>query len=382
MEKKTLGISKSIDWSLDFLPDYLSIRQTPPSRVGRSLGWIICSFFVLIILWACFMKVDIIAEGKGKLVIASGTSIVQASRLGQVRSIYVKNGDRVTKGQLLIQLDDDEFQVRAESIKQLMKDTRIDIARLKALQAQDAEYAFEPPEGLSEEEIAAARDRLRTTLFYFQTQVEALKQDQVKKGQPKLQDASLRVQAFTSEFREKNHRFLADAQRRLSELKASLAEVEEALDSHQLIAPVTGMVQELGVQTPGAVVQPTQKVLLIVPESVTFQAQVMIASKDRGFVHQGQSVDLKVDSYPYTRFGTIEGKVEHIGQDAVVLDNQGLFFPALVSVDKTGVSVEGKTLPVLAGMQVSASIKTGKRRVISYLLSPLEAYQSESLRER
>lgn len=108
----------------------------------------------------------------------------------------------------------------------------------------------------------------------------------------------------------------------------------------------------------------------------------MILNKDVGFVLPGQAVEVKVDSFPYTRFGTLSGEVKHVSRDAMEDQQQGLVFPARIRLNSDRLSVEGKSVRLSAGMAVSVEIKTGRRRVIDYLLSPLQEYQSEALRER
>lgn len=149
-----------------------------------------------------------------------------------------------------------------------------------------------------------------------------------------------------------------------------------------LRAPVTGVIQQLAIHTLGGVVTTAQPLMVLVPESHQLELDVMILNKDVGFVLPGQAVEVKVDSFPYTRFGTLSGEVKHVSRDAMEDQQQGLVFPARIRLNSDRLSVEGKSVRLSAGMAVSVEIKTGRRRVIDYLLSPLQEYQSEALRER
>ena len=108
----------------------------------------------------------------------------------------------------------------------------------------------------------------------------------------------------------------------------------------------------------------------------------MVLNKDVGFVTGGQTTEVKLDAFPFTKYGTIPGELIHVSRDAVKDEQRGLVFPAKVRLASTEIEVDGKWVPLQAGMSITAEIKTGKRRVIEYLLSPLQQYQSEALRER
>ncbi|MFM7760448.1 MAG: HlyD family efflux transporter periplasmic adaptor subunit [Burkholderiaceae bacterium] len=130
------------------------------------------------------------------------------------------------------------------------------------------------------------------------------------------------------------------------------------------------------------VVTPAQVLMLLVPNNEPMEVDAQLPNKDIGFVHTGQTVEVKVETFPYTRYGTIRGKVTHISSDAVADKKMGLTYLAKIQLEKSVVDVNGRNVPLQPGMVVTAEINTGKRRVIEYLLSPLVEHVSESLRER
>ncbi|EPS8491602.1 HlyD family type I secretion periplasmic adaptor subunit [Yersinia enterocolitica] len=168
----------------------------------------------------------------------------------------------------------------------------------------------------------------------------------------------------------------------INQLKQELVKLMEKQRQQTLRAPVAGVIQQSTVHTLGGVVTSAQPLMVLVPESHQLELDVMILNKDIGFVLPGQAVEVKIDSFPYTRFGTLSGEVKHISRDAMEDQQQGLVFPARIRLDSDTLIVEGKPVRLSAGMAVSAEIKTGRRRVIDYLLSPLQQYQSEAMRER
>ncbi|MDB6369407.1 HlyD family type I secretion periplasmic adaptor subunit [Photorhabdus bodei] len=193
--------------------------------------------------------------------------------------------------------------------------------------------------------------------------------------------------------KESRDRYLAKTRReyydQLNETQTAIAVMTQQLIKagerrrlQSLRAPVDGVVQQLAIHTLGGVVQSAQQLMVIVPDDTSLEAEVMVLNKDVGFVHAGQLVEIKVDAFPYTRYGTIRGKVAHVSKDAVKDEQLGLVFPALIQMERSSIAVDQHEVPLQAGMSVTAEIRTGDRRVIDYLLSPLQQYQSEALRER
>lgn len=125
-----------------------------------------------------------------------------------------------------------------------------------------------------------------------------------------------------------------------------------------------------------------QPVMILAPLNDTIEVDAMVANKDIGFVKAGQDVVVKIESFPYTRYGYLTGKVQHVSLDAIEDEKLGLIFNARVALDQQKIMIENTSVPLSAGMNVTAEIKTGKRRVIDYLLSPLQTTIDNSFIER
>jgi hemolysin D len=169
----------------------------------------------------------------------------------------------------------------------------------------------------------------------------------------------------------------------------------------RLTAPVDGTVQQLAVHTVGGVVTPAQPLLEVVPRGSKLEIEAVVANKDVGFVHAGQEAEIKVDTFNFTKYGMLHGHVQSVSADAVQRDRNpsatqsatdqkstddgkagDLAYTARVTLDQTQMDVDGAAVNLSPGMAVTVEIKTGSRRIISYLLSPLLRFKQESLRER
>jgi hemolysin D len=150
----------------------------------------------------------------------------------------------------------------------------------------------------------------------------------------------------------------------------------------QVVAPIDGTVQQLAINTVGGVVTPAQVLMLLVPNDQPMEIDARLENKDIGFVSAGQIVEVKVETFPYSRYGTLRGRVLHLSRDAINDDKVGLTYLAKIQLEKSSIEVNGREVPLQAGMAVTAEINTGRRRVIEYLMSPLLEHVHESMRER
>jgi hemolysin D len=186
----------------------------------------------------------------------------------------------------------------------------------------------------------------------------------------------------------------ADLQARSLQAEGLKASQRERLTT--LKAPVAGTVQQLAVHTTGGVVTSAQVLLVVVPEQAHVTAEVSLENKDVGFVNIGQAASIKLETFPYTRYGTVNAKVTTITADAVIqqpsvqadekgkskASGGGAVFPATLTLAENALNVDGKAIRLMPGMNLTAEIKTGKRRIIDYLLSPVQSHATESMRER
>lgn len=188
--------------------------------------------------------------------------------------------------------------------------------------------------------------------------------------------------SYMAKTQREQHDVVNSSRQDIAVLQEQLVRGRDRQRQQTLLAPVDGVVQQLSVHTLGGAVQPAQQLLIVVPDGNELDAEVMVLNKDVGFVKAGQAVEVKVDAFPYTRYGTLQGEVVHVSRDAINDEQRGLVFPTRIRLQRTSIAVDEQWMPLQAGMSVTAEIRTGDRRVIDYLLSPIQQYQSEALRER
>lgn len=210
----------------------------------------------------------------------------------------------------------------------------------------------------------------------------AIARDQRVKAEASLAASERELDQLREEFRKTVIAELAEAEARARFAVEDLTKASLRLRLQSLTAPVDGVVQQLAVHTLGAVVQPADPLLVVVPGEGELIVEALILNKDVGFVEEGDSVEVKLEAFPFTKYGVIDGLLENISNDAIEDETLGLVYRATVKFDRQTIRVEGKDIALSPGMAATVEVKTGKRRIIEYLLSPLLRYRDEALREQ
>ncbi|WP_245636845.1 HlyD family type I secretion periplasmic adaptor subunit [Azospirillum thiophilum] len=450
---------------LEFLPAALEAMETPPSPLARAVSLLIVAFVVIAVAWAWIGHIDITAVTRGRIISADRNKLVQTLEPGIVRAIRVADGQRVDQGTVLLELDPTDSAADAGRAEWELAVAETEAARLRAalagrrsfdpapgadaalvalqrsiltnqLAARDAALdAIGSQERQRRAEmaaLAAEKARLHATLPLIREQVQAKRNLSQRGYSPRfdllelekelaeveygeiaatnreaeaaaalkgLADERRRIMA---EFDGKAMADLADAEKRAAALRQELTKAERRRERQLLTAPVGGVIQQLAVHTVGGVVTAAEPLMVIVPANRTLVAEVQIDNKDIGFLHPGMPVEIKIDAFPFTRYGLLPGSVAAVSHDAILppdgaaartgagdaattaaADRDGPKFSARISLDRTTIRGEtGEDIALAPGMAVTAEVKTGRRRILDYLLSPVLSHVHEAMRER
>ena len=455
---------------LAFLPAALEIVETPPSPIGRMIGFTIILLFCAALVWAWWGTIDIVASATGKVVPSGRTKVVQPFETGVVRSIRVQDGQAVKAGDVLIELDPTVNAAERDHMRIDLIAERLNIARLRAALAggDDPVSDLVPPADAEPELVNAQRQlllnqvtehrariaalfrqqaqkeaehattaatihKLETIIPVIQSRVDIRKtlvekelgsklsyfevkqllveqQEEFSVQRSHLKETEAAVAAIretrgqaAAEYRRALSDELAKAEQKANGLAQDFIKAEQKTRLQQLTAPVDGVVQQLAIHTVGGVVTPAQSLLAVVPSDSRLEIEAMVSNRDIGFVHAGQEVEIKVDTFNFTRYGLLPGQVNTVSQDAVIRDRQQdrsndrvlgtqnetsepkgqeLNYSARISLDRTQMQIDDRVVKLSPGMAVTVEIKSGSRTILSYLLSPLLRYRQETLRER
>lgn len=175
---------------------------------------------------------------------------------------------------------------------------------------------------------------------------------------------------------------IAEIQNRIASYQEEFIQAKDINARQVIYAPVNGRVQELTIHTLGGVVTDAQQLMLIVPDNEPLEVEAFLANQDIGFVREGMTAQIKIHTFPFTRYGMISGEVTSISNDASLSEQLGLIYSMRIKMAQDAISVNNKSVKLLPGMAVTVEIPTDQRRVVDYFIRPTKRYLAESLRER
>lgn len=427
----------------EFLPGILEVQHKPPSPSGRIILWAVLILLLLAVIWAMIGKVDIVAMAQGRIITTERDKIIQPLETGTVLAIHIREGQKVHKGDVLIELDDtpmlselrqtesalDLERTRVQRIRALLESIDNDVLKptkpteslqfqifnqqLSAYKTKITAIDFEIMSKKSSLQAAISRkEKTEATLPILRRQSNHLKQlvsqklhpeyDWLEKEQAHIaaehelgiyqaQENEIRTAIKQLEQEKDNNiaefhtsllKELEKSEQKIRILEQQKSQNEYRIGRMKLTAPISGTIQQLAIHTEGGVVTPAQNLMTIVPEEENPEIEAWILNKDIGFVRKGQQAEIKIEAFPFTRYGVVDAIIEDISPDAIQDETLGLVYRARVRMNQNWISVDNTQVKLNPGMAVTVEVKTGKRRIIEYLLSPLLRYKQESLRER
>jgi len=443
--------------ALDFAPEILAIQERPPSPLPRAVLYTLLMLFAILLVWSLVGRLDIVATAQGKLVPQTYVKIVQPADAGIVKEILIMEGDRVRAGQVLLRLDTTESTADTAIVAKEVELRTLQLRRIEAemsgghmiiaaddsperfremdaqafarrrayqdalqteqaVQAQaeqDLEGAQEQAVKLekllpifSEEENSLAKlasQRLVSKFQFSGKQRERIETEQnlasqrrtVTSARSRIAESRGRIAHITSDYRQQLLTEKVETQAALDKARQELGKQEHRGRLSELRAPQDGIIKDVATYTVGAVVSAGTVLMSLVPVDEQLMAEVLIKNEDVGFVSVGQSVKLKLATFPFQKYGMIEGTVKRISADAADVQKQqtdksdaneagpGVSpYKALIELKQQRLVNGGFDWPLAPGMQVVAELKEGERTVMEYLLSPVQRTVQQSARER
>ena len=431
---------------MEFLPAALEVVETPPSPTGRAVLWTLFLLLVAVMIWVLVGHVDEIAVANGKIIPNGEVKVVQAEDKGVIKAIHVTEGQLVKKGDLLVELDTTMTEADVNNVRHQVAYYTLDIERLLAEQGNQpftakvqpgldekdilyqqnlynsrmAEYhskiavaqsnMMQMQAGLTSAqagyeklsnlydiaqkkrekvEALAEENAISTfTVLDYQSKSVELAEDmntqesEIAKASWGLVQAQQQIDSVNAERNKDITAALVEDRKQLASYQEELKKAEEKNRLSQITAPIDGRVSQLAVHTDGGIVTAAQAIMQIVPEDTALEVEAWVQNKDIGFIQEGQPAEVKVETFSFQKFGTINGKIAEISPNAVDDKEKGRVYRVVLQLDKDRFAVNGKDVPLSSGMTATAEIKIRQKRIIEFFLDPFRQYQSEALRER
>ncbi len=437
----------------DFKPIITEIEERPPNPLGTYFLWTIISLMVVVLLGLYLVKVDVVVTARGKIIPVGDIKVMQPLDTGVVTGIHVKEGDFVKKGAIILEIDPSVDMADLEGKEKNLKSSKLAMERINAVlydkeflpsgkevpnetvQAQITQYNAQRniyTSTLKEkekeyQENQSALNMIKSEIGSINSLLGIIREDErrqkslveigaladnryrekikermnlekeldIKIGQTEQTETKLsrvkdETETFRSTFREKLLSEFSTNMQTKNTLEAEVSTIRFRQGKKFIVSPVDGFVHLLPVKTIGGVVTTAQPVVSLVPENTPLAVNAIVLNKDIGFVKEGQRCVIKVDTFDFQKYGTIEAVVETInpysleetGKDKekeAGTEGYPVRFRMFADSLKTK---DGSVYPVKPGMSVMAEINVGKRRVIEFFLFPVIKYLDEGLKVR
>jgi hemolysin D len=440
---------------LEFQWPSTAIANAPIPRSARGISWIVTSLVAAMIATMGMIPIDQVVTAHGIAVSKAPTILVQPLETAIVRSIDVHEGQQVKAGQVLARLDPTFAAADVGALESQVKSLEAEIARLQAeaenkpfaytgldpdLSMQAAIYAHRKAEFSakvegyarhfdelaavilrSQSDAAGYRDRLglAQTVEQMRAQLEARQVGSrlntiaamdsrtemaraLANAEQTAEGARRNLAAMTAERDAYIQGWHADVAQKLAETTSKLSEAREQLNKAKLRRALVELKSEgdatvlsVAKVSVGSVMQSGQQFITLVPADAPLEVEANISGRDNGFVHVGDPVAIKFDTFPYSQYGMAEGTVRVISADSFTAQEEarnptsGLpippspepFYRARIAIDQVGLHDVPAGFHIIPGMPVTADIKVGKRTVLKYLLGRVMPIAQEGMRE-
>lgn len=420
------------------------LQQTP--KGGQVLLWTVVLCVLFFVVWASVAQVDEFTRGEGKVIPSQYIQVIQNLEGGILAELYVREGEKVHRGQSLVRIDDKRFLSSLREVDVTLAQLEMKAKRLRSeadgvvftvpevskvdpsiISQELAFYRSREKELSSNREVLtqqvnqkrqelseliarsnqlqASYDLLKRELVLTEplvaqgavSQVELLRLErQVNDLHGELEAAQLsipRVESSLEESREKLANvdlvFRRDAREQLNEINLELSRLSEStgaladrVDRTLVTSPVAGTVKRLLVKTIGGVIQPGMDIAEIVPSEEIMLVEAKVRPADIAYLHPGQNAKVKFTAYDFSIFGGLDGQLVHISPDTITDEEGNSFYLMRVETSRSFVAPDGADLPIIPGMTVSVDVLTGKKTILDYLLKPILKTKQLALRER
>ncbi len=431
---------------IEFLPAALEVVEMPPSPVGRKVLWTLFMLLLVVFVWVMIGQVDEVAVATGKIIPNGQVKTVQAEDKGVVKQIYVSEGQLVKKGEPLIDLDTTITAADVKRLRQQVAYFSLDLDRLTAEQNHQSfipqaypdlepkdiafqqnlyqsrlqeyntklavasstkmqneanlrssragyqkmmeQYAIAREQAERVEKLAAEEAISTFVMFDYQTKRIELEgnirsqEAEISRMEWSITEAQKQIENVEAERSREIMTSIVDDRQKLSGFTEELKKAEEKDRLSHITAPIDGRVSRLDIHTVGGIVTPAQALMEIVPDEAVMQVEAWVENKDIGFVQPGQQAEVKVETFNFQKFGTIDANVVEVSPNAVEDKDKGRVYRVLMDFDKNSFNVNGKDVAISSGMTATGEIKIRKKRIIEFFLDPFRQYKSEALRER
>ena len=395
---------KDKELKYDFMPSLLEIIERPAHKAGTVIILGVFTLLIAAIIWACLSKIDVVVTSSGSVQPIGNINVVQSYAGGFVKAINVKEGNYVHAGDLLIELNTETLNIDQKQLETQKNVLNVqqeiyqkiqsgeDVSTIKAsdydtdlqpyIQAiLDADASYKNTLSNLEKEKSDAELNQQIGQLQLEEYQENGTERQAKSQELTNQQYALAVEQ--AELKIKTQ-YSSQINSKLSEIGSQLDEINTNLEKYKLskeyqniTAPVNGYVNSIAVNTIGETVTSAEQLVTIVPDNTPVEMVCYVKNMDIADIKVGMEAEIKLEAYPYNKYGTVKGNVKYISPSSFNSEQLGSVYLVKLEMDNSNENID-----VISGLSGSVEIKTDKRTVMEYFLDPIIKGFGESLKEK
>lgn len=402
------GKKRDKELKYDFMPSLLEIIERPAHKAGTVIIIGIFTLLIGAIIWACLSEIDVVITASGSVQPIGNLNVVKTYSGGTVKSINVSEGDFVEQGDVLIELDSEALDI---DVNQLQNQRKIleaqrdiykmiidgsDLSEIKANGYSDdlkpyiqsildsnADYRNSLA-NLENEKSSAEINHEIAKLQLEQYQDTGGTERQIKAQELTVEqhaltveNADLQISGIKAQYSSQINSNISEVNNKLDEIETNLEKYRLSTEYQNITAPVSGYVNSVGVNTLGETVTSAQQLVTIVPDNTPNEMLCYVKNTDIADIELGMEAEIKLEAYPYNKYGTVKGTVKYISPSSFTNEQLGNVY--IVKLDIDGGS---ENINIISGLSGAVEIKTDKRTVMDYFLEPIVKGFGESLKEK
>lgn len=398
---------KDKELKYDFMPSLLEIIERPAHKAGTVIIFGVFTLLIAAIVWAYLSKIDVVITSSGSIQPAGNLNVVESYANGSVKSINVTEGAYVKEGDVLIELDTESLEIdenQLNSQKKILESQREvyqkirngeDVSKIKIsdygaelqpyIQAiVDSDVSYKNTIANLEKEKSNADLNQQMAKIQLEEYQENGTERQAKSQELLIQQYALALEQTDLKISDTKTQYSANVNSQISQINGQLDEINSSLEKYRLskeyqkiTAPVSGYVNSISVNTIGETVTSAEQLVTIVPDNMPVEMVCYVKNMDIADIEIGMETEIKLEAYPYNKYGTVKGTVKYISPSSFNSEQLGSVY--LVKLEITDVP-DG--INIVSGLSGNVEIKTDKRTVMEYFLDPIMKGFGESLKEK
>ena len=393
----------------DFMPSMLEIIERPAHKAGTVIILGIFSLLIAAVIWACLSKTDIVVTSSGTIQPVGNISSLNSYASGTIKSINVEEGAYVKEGDILIELDTQSLDIDADTLnnqKEVLEAQKsvytmirnneeldkIDISMYDAnlqpyiLTIIDNDKAYHNNLSTLEsdkENAALNRDIANIKLEEYNRNPDISQAEYdaqrlvVKQTENAFIQAETNVLKAQTTYSEQVNSNISEINSKLSQIGADLEKYRLSIENQKIVAPVNGYINSIAVNNIGETVTSAQQVVTIVPADTPVEMVCYVKNMDIADIKVGMDAEIKLEAYPYNKYGTVKGTVKYISPSSFNTEQQGSVYLVKLDVDDSNESID-----IMSGLTGTVEVKVGKRSIMRYFLDPIVKGFGDSMKEK